>query len=98
MLLTVFCCICGWSINAQETTRTAQGLKNIIQEQGLSQEVIFYSPDIVRVIAYPGQSRPEKKSYPVVLSPKEVKLDYTDNGNILSMKTSCMEVRVNKQT
>lgn len=98
MLLTVFCCICGWAINAQETTRTAQGLKNIIQEQGLSQEVIFYSPDIVRVIAYPGQSRPEKKSYPVVLSPEEVKLDYTDNGNILSMKTSCMEVRVNKQT
>ena len=96
--LTVLCSLlCGASI-AQQASKTSQGAVNKINNQGLSQEVVFYTPDIVRVMKYPASTRPEKKSYPVVKTPEQVNIQYTDKDNELSMKTSSMEVRVNKQT
>ncbi len=83
---------------AQEVERTAHGVKNFISAQDVTEEVCFYSPDIVRVIRYPSRVRPAKKSYSVVKAPGEAGIAYAEHNGQLSMKTRSMEVVMDKNT
>ena len=94
--------VCGLLLaamaQAQEVERTAGGAKNYIRMQDATQEIRFYSDDIVRVIKYPSTRMPEKKSYPVVMTPEKVDITYTDQGGGLSMKTANLEVVMDKNS
>ena len=85
-------------LSAQEVERTADGVKNFIRMQNVTEEIRFYSDDIVRVIKYPSTRMPEKKSYPVILTPEKVDITYTDQGDGLSLKTASMEVVMDKNS
>ena len=67
-------------LSAQEVERTTDGAKNFIRTQNVTEEVRFYSDDIVRVIKYPARQMPDKKSYPVIMTPEQVDITYTDQG------------------
>ena len=84
--------LCAAMAQAQEVERTAGGVKNYVHTQEVTQEICFYSDDIVRVVKYPGKQKPEKKSYPVILTPEDVKVTYAEQGDRLSMKTANLEV------
>ena len=51
-------------LSAQEVERTTDGVKNFIRMQNVTEEIRFYSDDIVRVIKYPSTRMPEKKATP----------------------------------
>ena len=90
--------LCAAMAQAQEVERTAGGAKNYIRMQDATQEIRFYSDDIVRVIKYPARQMPEKKSYPVVMTPEKVNITYTEQGDGLSMKTANLEVVMDKNS
>lgn len=61
-LLTFYGLACMACLHAQEVTRTAEGAKNFIRTQDVTEEIRFYSDDIVRVIKYPARQMPDKKA------------------------------------
>ena len=84
---------------AQTLQRTAQGAKFHAADPELYGEVIFYAPDIVRILKYPTADAPDKGSYPVVKTPERVKIDYASaEGNILRMSTSYLTVVLDAET
>lgn len=85
--------------SAQTIQRTGQGAKFQTSGQNLYGEVIFYAPDIVRILKYPTATAPEKKSYPVIKTPERVKIDYASGeGNILRMSTTRLTVVLDAKT
>ena len=85
-------------LTAQNAERINGGAKCYIETQNMTEEVRFYSNDIVRIIKYPNHQMPDKKSYPVIKTPEAVDIAYTEQGDNLSMKTANMEVVMNKTT
>ena len=85
-------------LHAQEVTRTAEGAKNFIRTQDVTEEIRFYSDAIVRVIKYPARQMPDKKSYPVIKTPENIDISYTEQGGNLSMKTQNLEVIMDKNS
>ena len=62
-LLTFYGLACMACLHAQEVTRTAEGAKNFIRTQDVTEEIRFYSDDIVRVIKVPRTPKcPTKKA------------------------------------
>lgn len=60
--LLVICGIaCVTGLHAQDVERTQDGAKNFIRTQNVTEEIRFYSDDIVRVIKYPSRHLPDKK-------------------------------------
>lgn len=90
--------LCTMLLPAQQIKRTPEGAEVFVQAQNLTEEVQFYAPDIVRVVKYPSRNKPDKKSYSVVKSPEQSAVEYTDRDGVLSMKTACMEVIMDKQS
>lgn len=84
--------------HAQEVKRTTKGVTNYIQAQGITEEVQFYSSDIVRVVKYPSHKCPTKKNYAVVKTPEQVQIVYKENDKEISMKTENMEVIMVKES
>lgn len=98
LLLTSLLVACLTS-SAQTLQRTAQGTKFQTADPALYGEVIFYAPDIVRILKYPTSSAPDKRSYPVIKTPERVKIEYaSDEKNILRMRTSCLTVVLDATT
>ena len=97
--LLVICGIaCVTGLHAQDVERTQDGAKNFIRTQNVTEEIRFYSDDIVRVIKYPSRHLPDKKSYPVIKTPEDVNLSYTEQEGNLSIKTGNMEVVMDKNS
>ena len=97
-LLTFYGLACMACLHAQEVTRTAEGAKNFIRTQDVTEEIRFYSDAIVRVIKYPARQMPDKKSYPVIKTPENIDISYTEQGGNLSMKTQNLEVIMDKNS
>ena len=72
--------------------------KLYIESQNLTQEISFYTESIVRIVKYPGKEMPAKKSYSVILEPQAVEFTRVDNGNNIVLKTSNIEVIVDKKS
>lgn len=71
-----------------------------IPADGMTCEIEFYTPDIVRVVKYPSAmtSAPEKKSLAVIASPADVNYSRKDNSGAVTLKTGKLTVSVNKKT
>lgn len=57
---------------------------------GWTTEVTFYTPSVVRVSKYPGQTAPEKKSYSVILSPQSVETTATESAAGQTLSSDCL--------
>lgn len=86
------------SLTAQTVEKTATGVKFSTVQPVLNGEVVFYSPSIVRVVKYPSAEMPEKKSYPVIMTPQEVNISFEQKGEDMVMKTANMEVTLDTKT
>ena len=98
IILTLVVMACISIVHAQEIKRTSEGITNFIQTQGLTEEVRFYSSDIVRVVKYPSRECPTKKNYAVVKTPEQINIVYAENDKEISMKTENMEVIMVKES
>ncbi len=63
-LLVVCGIACVTGLHAQDVERTQDGAKNFIRTQNVTEEIRFYSDDIVRVIKYPSVTSRTKKVIP----------------------------------
>lgn len=86
------------SLEAQTVEKTANGVKFSTAQPTLNGEIIFYSPSIVRVVKYPSAQMPEKKSYPVVMTPQEVEISFKQEGDDIIMKTANVMVVLDTKT
>ena len=86
------------SLEAQTVEKTANGVKFSTAQPTLNGEIIFYSPSIVRVVKYPSAQMPEKKSYPVVMTPQEVEISFKQEGDDIIMKTANVMVALDTKT
>lgn len=64
------------SLMGQTVERTESGVRFSTSQPVLNGEIVFYSPSIVRVVKYPSAEMPEKKSYPVVMTPQKVDFSF----------------------
>lgn len=94
LLMTLF------SASAQSTTQTDKGVKINAADGKLRCEIIFYTPSIVRIVKYPEDRMelPQKESLSVVLNPQKTEFSYREQGNNISLATSCMTVVMDKTT
>lgn len=83
---------------AQQVARTGYGIKNIIATQQITEEIQFYSPNIVRIVKHPSAITPEKKSYSVIKTPEQVNINYKEDGTSVSMTTAYLTVVMDKQS
>lgn len=88
----------GLSAWGQTFEKNPQGVTFQTAGPVLNGEVTFYSPSIVRIVKYPSAQMPEKKSYPVIKTPEEVKIAYEQSGHLLRMTTDCMAVTLDVAT
>lgn len=61
-------------------------------------ELQVYSPEIVRVLKYPKQQRPEKSSFSVVLQPRKTAYKVSRENNVLILMTSTVTIKADMIT
>lgn len=76
------------SLMGQTVERTESGVRFSTSQPVLNGEIVFYSPSIVRVVKYPSAERPEKKSYPVVMTPQQVDISFEQKGEEVVLRTA----------
>ncbi|KAA6313566.1 Alpha-xylosidase BoGH31A, partial [termite gut metagenome] len=81
---------------AQNFQKTAQGING--NTQGIDIQIEFYSPSQVRVYKTPENKPYEKKSLIVTKTPQPVAVEFSENGNSISLKSSELIVKVNKKS
>lgn len=81
-------------------TRTARGLKLNMEEDKLVTEIVFYTPEIARVVKYPSSSDtiPERNNLSVVLAPRKCKLSYGEANGKYTVTSSEVMVLLDKET
>ena len=86
--------------SAQNMTRTRNGMKIDIPSSGICEEVIVYSPGIIRVVKYPSSLKemPAKKSYSVIMQPEKCAADYSEKDGTATLSTANITVRVDEQS
>lgn len=81
-------------------TKTARGLKLNMEEDKLVTEIVFYTPEIARVVKYPSSSDtiPERNNLSVVLAPRKCKLSYGEADGKYTVTSSEVMVLLDKET
>lgn len=81
-------------------TKTARGLKLNMEEDKLVTEIVFYTPEIARVVKYPSSSDtiPERNNLSVVLAPRKCKLSYGETDGKYTVTSSEVMVLLDKET
>jgi len=101
MRVVKFICIASsmlfMQVSAMAYDKTSNGLL-LPLKSGVCEEVVFYSPQIVRVVKYKGRQKPPKKSYPVIMKPQETDISYSDSGDTVKMATSSIIVAVDTKS
>lgn len=84
---------------AQSTTlavsKTPDGIKTTINSTIIS--VSFYNPSTARIVKYPEGTNPVKESLSVIAEPEKVALKTSDKGDYLNIRSSELEVKINKK-
>ena len=95
-LLSLFAVMMAAGIWAQNIIETKNGVMVKPANSDICEEVIFYSPSIVRVVKYPAseKSMPQKKSYSVIMSPQKTQI--SRNGTRVS--SDCITVDIDTAT
>lgn len=93
--LLFLCCI----MTAYGAVKTHNGIKISLAGQGVNEEVMVYSPSIIRVVKYPSSCNtiPDKKSYSVIMQPQSVKFDYKEHDGTVTLTTRDITVRINEK-
>lgn len=81
---------------SQSVTKTTTGIKTVVD--GLSVEVQFYSPKIVRVVKAPEGISYQKRSLSVIKKAEPVAFDMQQQGNIVTLKSDALQVTLDLQT
>lgn len=84
---------------AQSTTlavsKTPDGIKTTINSTIIS--VSFFNPSTARIVKYPEGTNPVKESLSVIAEPEKVALKTSDKGDYLNIRSSELEVKINKK-
>jgi Alpha-glucosidases, family 31 of glycosyl hydrolases len=80
-------------LSAQSYEKTASGIKTKLPSMDV--EVQFYSPQTVRVLKSPTGWTYKKESLSVIKKPEQTKFTVNQQGDIVSLKSSKLEVDVN---
>lgn len=91
-MLVLFAMGCS-SVNYE---RTDTGLKTLVDSTLI--EIQFFTPKIVRVLKYPFNAPPEKKSLSVIKKPEPVSLRIYEDDEGLSLVSSELKVVLNTKT
>ena len=89
---------CMTSLTAQRVEDTSNGIRVYFDSQDVTQEVQFYADGIVRIVKYPGVQKPEKKSYSVIMTPRQVTLQRSEKAGNVILASANVEVRMDKNT
>ena len=84
------------SLSAQGYQNTGKGLKTTLN--AVEMEIVFYNPSTVRVIKSPQGWQYTKESLSVIEKPQDVSIRTRQNGNIVSLRSSKIEVRLDLKT
>ena len=84
------------SLSAQGYQNTGKGLKTTLN--AVEMEIVFYNPSAVRVIKSPQGWQYTKESLSVIEKPQDVSIRTRQNGNIVSLRSSKIEVRLDLKT
>lgn len=78
---------------AQNYQKTVSGVKASIN--GVSVEVQFYSPEIVRAIKAPAGKPFTKESLSVIKKPQQTQISLKQHGDILNLRSEKLNVSLN---
>ena len=86
-------------VSAKKTAQMASFTRQVANQMVT---VEFYSPSIVRIVkadANHPDAVARKKSYSVILKPQQIKgVSVDENGDVVTMKSSCIAVSLNQKT
>lgn len=85
ILMALCCCI---PLTGQDYQQIPEGIKATINSVDV--ELQFYTPSIVRILKSPNGWKYTKESLSVIETPQKVKTAVTQEGNIVSLKSSEM--------
>ena len=71
---------------------TGQGVKATVR--GMDIDVVFFSPDIVRVVKSPVNTKLTQESYAVVMSPGKTSVAVSEQNKVVEMKSSALAVKL----
>jgi len=84
------CLIVSTQLLAQSFQKTNSGIKSTVQSMQV--EIQFYSPTIVRVLKSPAGIAVEKVSLSVIKSPEKTDLKISDDGKIVTLVSTSIQV------
>ena len=93
ILMALCCCI---PLTGQDYQQIPEGIKATINSVDV--ELQFYTPSIVRILKSPNGWKYTKESLSVIETPQKVKTAVTQEGNIVSLKSSEMGVALNLES
>jgi len=93
-LMTMSCI--GIAIHAGVVSQTGSGVAVAID--GVTVDLSFYSASTVRVVKYPGATKPDKKSFAVIAEPIDVACKVKESARNTTVSTSDMTVRIDNRT
>ncbi|WP_303922197.1 TIM-barrel domain-containing protein [Draconibacterium sediminis] len=97
LLIIIFLTVLNWASFASiQADAEEGGLKRTINNTEV--EIKFYSPEIVRIIKSAVGNSVEKESLSVIKEPENVTVKIDENNNEITISSSSMVVRVNKNT
>ena len=99
LLLCIALAVC-LVISAQNITRTPNGIRINMPSTGICEEVIVYSPSIIRIVKYPSSLKgmPAKKSYSVIMQPEKTATAYSERDGVVILSTADITVRADEKS
>lgn len=85
LFTTVVCPI--WSQNYEKTENSV-----VVTVDGITTELIFYSPAIVRIVKYPQGERPNKQSLSVVMQPERIEIQISQSKKAITVWSKELQV------
>lgn len=76
-------------------SKTPDGIKTTINSTTIS--VSFYNPSTARIVKYPEGTNPVKESLSVIAEPEKVALKTSHKGDFLNIRSSELELKINKK-
>lgn len=94
--LLILSVLCSSSLMAQDYTKTDGGLKTTLN--GVEVEIRYFNPSTVRILKSPKGWDYKKESLSVIEKPQAVKVATSQEGNIVKLKSSNIQVNLNLQS
>jgi len=96
LCLIVLGVMASMSLMAQTYENTGKGIKTTLN--AIELEILFYNPSTVRIIKSPQDWQYTKESLSVVEKPQDVNIKTTQKEDVVSLKSSKIEIRLDLKT